>query len=385
MNTTMRTRPQMEIHSALAGLVALACLASATALADLRLIYSQDFSTEPGWTTDDPAKLRRDLASGTFHGTQVNTEGTYAYIDLPTFNPNKAWRLEWDHIINSDQWSAGFTFGLMDSRLRYPFGAGIDMSISDMGHGTALWGDWAFAGQFAPAWSLGIWYHNVLEYDPATQQLTLNITNRSTGTRFTGFAQTVSGFPTNTTRLGVSRLLAKNTGPGADPYATVDYNLDNLRLFQIGPPSIVLQPQDALGYWGQCATFSVRVAGTNLTYQWLKDGSPVSGATSVSLILCDLKLTDAGVYSVVACNKSGCTASSAAILTVNPAGVSLCMYAGLTIDGVVGRTYRIQYVPDLNQTNWITLTDLTLSTSPQVWTDMNSCGQPKRFYRVTIP
>ena len=51
--------------------------------------------------TDDPAKLRWDSASQTFRGTQVNTEGTYAFTLIPAFDPQRPWELEFDARIES--------------------------------------------------------------------------------------------------------------------------------------------------------------------------------------------------------------------------------------------------------------------------------------------
>ncbi len=198
-------------------------------------IFTEDFSREPGWIADDPTKLHWEPASGTLHGTQVNTEGTYAFINLPQFNPNQSWRLEWDHIINSDSWSAGLTFGLFDERLLYPFAAGMDMGIADGGYGTSVFFNGSAECQYNPPWSPGVWYRSVLRYDAAAHQLSLSVAVRSTGNLLVYQTQPVAAFPGTMTRLGVSRLHMKNTGSGADPNGTVDYNLDNIRLCQDVP------------------------------------------------------------------------------------------------------------------------------------------------------
>jgi hypothetical protein len=79
----------------------------------------------------------------------------------------------------------------------------------------------------------------------------------------------------------------------------------------------------------------------------------------------------------------GTVTSDQAVLTVNPAGVSLGMYAGVTIDGVVGLTYGVQYTTDLSNTNsWRGLANVTLGTSPQLWFDLQSVTQRQRFYQV---
>jgi sugar lactone lactonase YvrE len=67
--------------------------------------------------------------------------------------------------------------------------------------------------------------------------------------------------------------------------------------------------------------------------------------------------------------------------------VTIGTYAGLRIQGFVGRTYPIRYTTDLTEPRqWITLTNLVLSESPQLWIDTEndlSSGQPpRRFYQV---
>jgi hypothetical protein len=203
---------------------------------NLPTVYSQDFTSDPGMTTDNPAKLHWDSTTKTFHGTAVNTEGSYAYVDLPNFNPNKAWRLEWDHRINSADWSSGFTFGLLDSRLSYPFGAGLDMSIADSGAGTGVWGNGSAVPEtFSPAWATGTWYHSTLEFDPSTHQLSLSIVNVAAGTLFMSSSMPADSFPADMTRLGVTRVNVKGNPPGLSPSATVDYELDNIKLYSAAP------------------------------------------------------------------------------------------------------------------------------------------------------
>jgi hypothetical protein len=54
-----------------------------------------------------------------------------------------------------------------------------------------------------------------------------------------------------------------------------------------------------------------------LTYQWRKQGTNISGATSTSLAISSAQLTDAGSYSVVVTNSTGSRTSTAATLVVN--------------------------------------------------------------------
>ena len=84
-----------------------------------------------------------------------------------------------------------------------------------------------------------------------------------------------------------------------------------------------------------------------------------------------------------ATNVYGSVTSSPAILTANPAGVSIALYAGVAIDGVVGQTYGIQSTTDLSNTNsWAGRTNITLTTPTFLWYDSQPATQPQHFYRV---
>ena len=64
---------------------------------------------------------------------------------------------------------------------------------------------------------------------------------------------------------------------------------------------------------GSDFTFSVPATGAR-TFQWRKDGKPITGATSASYRISDVKMTDAGTYSVVI----GSVPSGNAMLNVTP-------------------------------------------------------------------
>ncbi len=84
------------------------------------------------------------------------------------------------------------------------------------------------------------------------------------------------------------------------------------------------QPYDRVIAPGQNTTFSITADGSStLTYQWLKEGSPlsnggvISGANTATLTLTGAALLNAGNYSVTVSNATGATATSrTASLTV---------------------------------------------------------------------
>ena len=84
------------------------------------------------------------------------------------------------------------------------------------------------------------------------------------------------------------------------------------------PPAITAQPNGQSVTVGTVTTFTVVASGTApLSYQWKKDGSAVSGASSATLTLASAQPTDAGTYTVVVSNTAGSITSSGAALTVN--------------------------------------------------------------------
>ncbi len=90
-------------------------------------------------------------------------------------------------------------------------------------------------------------------------------------------------------------------------------------------PQITLQPTAATIQIGQTATFSVQAVGTiPLSYQWLRSGTAISGATSNSYSLSNAQLADSGItFAVRVSNVAGTVTSSAATLTVTDVPVAI--------------------------------------------------------------
>jgi Tol biopolymer transport system component len=82
-------------------------------------------------------------------------------------------------------------------------------------------------------------------------------------------------------------------------------------------PGIVTQPSDVSVNAGNTATFAVGVAGTGpFTFQWLRDGVPMSGATTAVLTFDSVAMPNAGAYSVRVTNSAGQVVSDSALLDV---------------------------------------------------------------------
>jgi sugar lactone lactonase YvrE len=68
---------------------------------------------------------------------------------------------------------------------------------------------------------------------------------------------------------------------------------------------------------------------------------------------------------------------------VSPANLALKTYAGLTITGLVGRTYQIQSSPDMN--TWSTRATILLTSSPYLWFDLNPVSGNNYYRAILLP
>jgi endonuclease/exonuclease/phosphatase family metal-dependent hydrolase len=83
-------------------------------------------------------------------------------------------------------------------------------------------------------------------------------------------------------------------------------------------PSITSQPQSLIVSPGSNVTFTVTAAGTApLAFQWLFNGTNISGASTNFYFLANAQLTNSGNYSVTVTNIAGSITSSNAVLIVS--------------------------------------------------------------------
>jgi hypothetical protein len=83
-------------------------------------------------------------------------------------------------------------------------------------------------------------------------------------------------------------------------------------------PVIGVQPQSEAVEVGQTASLSVGASGSPpLSYQWFFNSNSIGGATGSSLLLTNVQITNAGIYSVMVSNAAGSVSSSNAVLMVN--------------------------------------------------------------------
>ena len=81
----------------------------------------------------------------------------------------------------------------------------------------------------------------------------------------------------------------------------------------------------------------------------------------------------AAIYAAGSAGK--CSASACASLAID-------LYAGISVEGTVGAAHRLEYVSNVGDTNWATLTNIILPQSPYLLFDPDSPRWARRFYRV---
>ena len=123
------------------------------------------------------------------------------------------------------------------------------------------------------------------------------------------------------------------------------------------PPAVTVQPTSKTVLAGQSTTFEVTAAGTApLSYQWLKTGTRIQGATMAAYSISQAQLEDAGSYTCNVTNSAGTASSSPAVLAVLPTArmvnVSLLTSVGapdstFTLGFVVGGAGTVGSVPIL--------------------------------------
>ncbi len=129
---------------------------------------------------------------------------------------------------------------------------------------------------------------------------------------WSGFSNTNSITATAGSNSGNISVTANNAC-GVSPATILAVNSSSATIF------INTQPQAQTLCLGQNGTLSVTASGANLNYQWRFNGNPIAGATSSSLSLSSVTITQAGNYDVVISNNCNTITSATVFVTVNTA------------------------------------------------------------------
>jgi Immunoglobulin domain len=159
-------------------------------------------------------------------------------------------------------------------------------------------------------------------------------------------------------------------------------------------PVFSLQPSNVIVTLGGTATLTA-TASPATGYQWLfnsaplADGNGISGSKTATLTVANFNVAETGIYSVVATNSNAASQNDrnyASSQGVSVTGESFTLYPVVTINGVNGNTYVVQYATSLTQpVTWTSFSTNTVGAGPLYVVDTNSPLSMKRFYRVLQP
>ena len=119
----------------------------------------------------------------------------------------------------------------------------------------------------------------------------------------------------------VAVYLARITGSGG----AVDSTPGTLSVTPLGSGPIIItaRPLSQQVEAGQAATFSISATGTGLTYQWLKNGAEIAGATSSTYGIASAQTADAGTYSVRVTSGSSTDTATAKLIVGTSSGIGI--------------------------------------------------------------
>lgn len=96
-------------------------------------------------------------------------------------------------------------------------------------------------------------------------------------------------------------------------------------------PTITTQPLPVSVALGAAATLSVTASGSDLTYQWYKAGTAITGATTSTYTISATVATDQSTYYVIVTNSLGSVTSSTVVLNVTSLNPNVASYPAVSL------------------------------------------------------
>jgi len=165
-------------------------LTASVAHADWVTRYQTDFSTDPGWTTSDPANYFWNGAGGNCYIKQVNINhgGNYAYHDVGY--DGGSFKLDYDIKMVQGGYASAVSFGLYDTDLNADENGSFVQVLfvtEDRGQPVLMNSRNAsdvhtFDLSAQPQWTADVWYRVSMEYHSDTGSFIARVTDLAAGT-----------------------------------------------------------------------------------------------------------------------------------------------------------------------------------------------------------
>jgi hypothetical protein len=213
------------------------------------MVYSTDFTTDPNWTTNNPATNYWDAGKGMFHYLMRDGSGTYVNVLVPY--RGESYTLSFDILPVQTDYQASVKFGLGDDdqvsvrRLTQftelqnsPYGRifwirSIDLQNQRREASSYYLSYYGPTVQFAD----GVWYHVIMDYRKEGRSLSLSVYRRNDSLPVWHYSlDNVSIFPT------MNRIYLSKIGDSTNPNAIAEGYIDNVAfsiLFPVETPGQV--------------------------------------------------------------------------------------------------------------------------------------------------
>jgi len=222
----------------------------ATSAETTTIVYSTDFSSDPGWVTNNPYTNHWDETSGMFHYYLRDSTNTFVYKKVPY--AGESFRLEYDLFPLETAFQASFRLGLGNRDMYINQGTTILSEFENGPYGNITWlrvidqsnqrREISSYGQSyggpSVRFSDGIPYHVVIEYDRDQRTAHIAISFLDNGTLAWGY--TLSGI----TNLGpMDRIYLSTIGDFENPSAAAEGDIDNVAMRIIYPTQETETPE----------------------------------------------------------------------------------------------------------------------------------------------
>jgi thiol-disulfide isomerase/thioredoxin len=151
----------------------------------------------------------------------------------------------------------------------------------------------------------------------------------------------INGLP-NASGLTQWQVIGKQLGWGSTTISRLRQTIDTVRP-GLPAPTIAMQPLPLTIATGARASFSVEATGSNITFQWQRNGVAIPGATGSAYTISAATAADSGNYAVTVRNTGGTITSSVAALLVSGNPARLINLSIRTVAGTDGQVLTVGF------------------------------------------
>jgi hypothetical protein len=206
------------------------------------VLYSTDFSSDPGWVTNNPYTNHWDGVKGTFHYSLRDATNTFVYKKIPY--AGESFRLEYDLSPQETDFQASYRFGLGNREMYINQGTTIFSEFENGPYGKIMWlrvidqsnqrrevssYSQSYGGP-SVRFTDGIPYHVVVDYNREQKTAGITVSFLSNGSILWGYT-----LASITNLAPMDRLYLSTIGDFENPSAVAEGDIDNLMMRALLP------------------------------------------------------------------------------------------------------------------------------------------------------